>query len=173
MDEVILENHGQTNPHDEIGRKIVQFLSSKSQVAAAIIELINDTFGLSYFLLIPIMALVSWMPFPKNRLFLGEHTIIHTYIVAVWNFALALSFIILSFYSQLLEFLLIIYATGYFYSLLLIYKSLSRWTWAKTSMYVLLVFSVGMALFIFSYFAMITIGFMWKVYEALIDSNSI
>ena len=131
------------------------------------VELFNDTFGISYFLFIPILAFIAYIPFPKNRLFLGEHIIVHTYLSGLWNFALVVYFPFLKLFPESLNLMFAVYALCYFFSFLLVYKSLSEWTWIKTIIYALLTFSIGIMLFIACYFALLAANLIIKIYNTI------
>jgi hypothetical protein len=160
-----LPQQAQKDSVDDETNKIVQLFSSKSNMVTLMVELVNDTFGISYFLFIPILALVSYISFPKNRLLLGEHIIVHTYLSGFWNFALVAYFPFLKLFPESLNLIFTIYALCYFSSLLFVYKSLSQWTWIKTVIYTLLTFSIGMMLFVGCYIVLLATNLIIKVYN--------
>lgn len=95
--------------------KLEQDLSQKElneKFVHATYQLINDTYAFSYMLIIPILALFSWLFFPRRILFLGEHVVIHSYLSASWNLVTVLFSPLLYFYPQTFTFLVILLWQG-------------------------------------------------------------
>ncbi|MCS7018370.1 MAG: DUF3667 domain-containing protein [Cytophagales bacterium] len=134
--------------------------------AEVMFQLLNDTFSFAYFLFIPLMGLLSWLPYPRKQLFLGEHIIIHTYVSALWNFILVLAYPLLFVLPELLQPIFVVYLLGYFFSLMIIYKHLSQKSWQWSCVYTLGVVSIGMFISVALYSIFLAVGTFWKLLQA-------
>lgn len=130
-----------------------------------LIQLLNDTFSLSYLLFIPILGWVSWVPYPKKQLFFGEHVVIHTYVSGLWNFMLVIAYPLLIIMPELLEPIFIVYITGYVVSITMIYKHLSNRNWFRTAVYALTTSLIGFTLATISYSVGLALGTLWKLVQ--------
>jgi hypothetical protein len=117
------------------------------------IEVLNDSFSLSYLLLLPIFACATWLPFRKSTLSLGEHLIIHAYLTGFFNWLLILLFLPLfllageSFVAPLLG----LYIIAYLIYLIWVLYKLSGFSLGGTLWRTLLFFTLGYLIGTFVY----------------------
>lgn len=128
-------------------------------------QLLNDTFSFSYLIFIPILGLISWIPYSKKQLFFGEHMVIHTYVSGLWNFMLVISYPLLIILPELLQPVFFTYMLGYIISTILIYKHLSSKGWLRISFYAFTTLIIGFSLATLCYSIVLAIGTAWKLLQ--------
>lgn len=140
-------------------------IPSPDQQKEVMYQLLNDTFSFSYLIFIPILGLISWIPYSKKQLFFGEHMVIHTYVSGLWNFMLVISYPLLIILPELLQPVFFTYMLGYIISTILIYKHLSSKGWLRISFYAFTTLIIGFSLATLCYSIVLAIGTAWKLLQ--------